>query len=149
MGSGERSRGIVVMTDDAEDAGRAGQLRILLPPGLPEASGGEGKGPSYRWVLWGGSADLQLFPVRSEKNMRINAKVASSCSRQRPQGLVTVRVGERRDAPGALFVSAYFMIDRRPAFAIVATTTDTARRTMLLHTIHAAIDSPVWSLRPR
>lgn len=128
---------------------RAGQLRIVLPPGFPEASSGGSSGPSYRWALWGGGADLQLFPVRSEKDMRINAKVENSCSTQRPQGMVTVRVGEKRDAPGVFFVSAYFIIGRRPAFAIVATTTDTARRTMLLHTIHTAIESPVWSLQPR
>jgi len=128
---------------------RAGHLRIVLPPGFPEASVGGSKGPSYRWTQRDGGADLQLYPVRSEKDIRIDARVASSCTTQRPQGAVTVRVGERRDAPGALFVSAYFIIGRTPAFAIVATTTDTALRTMLLHTIRTAIESPVWSLRAR
>jgi len=121
----------------------------VLPPGFPDANVGGSKGPSYRWTQRDGGADLQLYPVRSEKDIRIDARVASSCTTQRPQGSVTVRVGERRDAPGALFVSAYFVIGRTPAFAVVATTTDSALRTMLLHTIHTAIESPVWSLRAR
>jgi len=134
---------------DGWNESRAGQLRIVLPPGFPVASLAGGKGPSYRWVLPSGNADLQVFPVTSEKDIRIDAKESSMCSTHRQNAFVTVRVGEKRDAPGTLIVSAFFTIGKKPAFAIVATTTDTAQRTMLLHTIRTAIDSPVWSLEPR
>jgi hypothetical protein len=127
---------------------RAGQLRILLPPGFPEASSGGSSGPPYHWALWGGGADLQIFEVSSERDSRISGGVTSTCSWNVPQGRATVRLGEKRDYRGQLFVSAYFVAPRRPAFAIVGTTTDVRRQAMLLRAIQAAIKSPAWSLRP-
>lgn len=127
--------------------GRAGQLRVLLPPGFPVASLTGGPGPSYRWVHAASGADLQVFPVFSDRDERVSGKESSSCPTQRKQGMVSIRVGEKKDRPGMLFVSAVFWQGRKPAFAMVATTTDTAQRTMLLHTMHAAVESPVWSLK--